>query len=46
MLKRVFQIKKAKNNVSNFFMAIFLRLKEQNKEKWAARVIVRWWRKI
>jgi len=21
-------------------------LKEQNKEKWAARIIVKWWRKI
>lgn len=38
--------RRIKRTISTFFLNIFLMLKEQNKEKWAARIIVKWWRKI
>ena len=46
MLQRLFERRRAKRSVSSVFLAFFLRLKEQNKDKWAARVICRWWRTI
>ena len=37
--------KKAKQTVTDIFTIIFNRLKEANKEVWAARTIQRWWKK-
>ena len=44
-LKRFLQRKRIKHTVVDIFYNVFLLLKEQNKEAWAARVIGKWWRR-
>ena len=46
VLKRFLQRKRIKHTVVDIFYQIFSLLKEKNKEKWAARIIINWWRKI
>lgn len=46
MITRLLEQKRARRTISTLFMNIYLMLKEKNKEKWAARVIYRWWRKV
>ena len=42
LLKR----RNARHDVEDVFLNVFMLLKAQNKEKWAARVIKKWWRKM
>ena len=46
VLRRVFQRGRARQTVAALFAQVYATLKEANKEKWAARVIGKWWRKI
>ena len=44
MLRKCYQKEKALSNIEEVFEVVFDRLKEKNREKWAARVICNWWR--